>query len=144
MTTDAHAEFLQDPELHAAHLESCEECRALVQTLDARVPEGAVTLDRLPLAAWEGAAYKSWPFIAIASAIVAGAAIVLCHMAGVSPLKVMALDASINSWRAILSVLTGALQRAPLGVQILFGLAFVAVNSILFVLLRRPPRGIDA
>ena len=144
MTTDPHAEFLQDPEAHAAHLETCSECRLLVQALETPVAGQAIQMEKLPLAAWEGATYRSWPFVAAASAAVAVMAIVLCHMAGLSPLRVMALDASINSWRAVLSLLTGALQRAPIGVQILFGVAFVAVNSILFVLLRRPPRGIDA
>jgi hypothetical protein len=144
MTTDPHAEFLQDPEAHAAHLATCSECRALVQALDAPVSGQSIRMEKLPLAAWEGATYRSWPFVAAASAVVAVMAIVLCHMADVSPLHLMALDASINTWRAVFSSLTGVLQRAPIGVQILFGIAFVFVNTILFVLLRRPTRGIDA
>ena len=145
MTTDPHAEFLQDPEAHASHLESCAECRAIVETLNANAPSaGAVKLDQLPLAAWEGASYKSWPFVAAASAIVAAAAIILCHAAGVSPLHAVEADASITQWRTLLNVLTGALGRASLTGQILFGGAFVVVNTLLYLLLRRPPRGINA
>lgn len=144
MTTDPHAEFLQDPEAQAGHLETCAECRALVQSLEARVSAGSLKIDKLPMAAWEGAAYRSWPFVAAVSAILATIAIVLCHMAGVSPLHVLTSDASVAQWRTLLALLTGALKRAPIAIQILFGVAFVAVNTILFLLLRRPPRGIDA
>src|SRR4029079_5118512 len=100
MTTDPHAEFLQDPEAQAGHLETCAECRALVQSLEARVSAGSLKIDKWPMAACEGAAYRSWPFVAAVSAILAIIAIVLCHMAGVSPLHVVTSDASIAQWRA--------------------------------------------
>lgn len=143
MTSDPHAAFLEDPEGNAPHLAECESCRAIVQTLDAPV-EGAVKMDTLPLASWEGAAYRSWAFVAAASAIVATVAIVLCHLAGVSPLHIVTSDASLNQWRMVLTILTSQLKRAPLAWQIVFGLAFVAVNTVLFLLLRRPTRGINA
>lgn len=143
MTIDPHAAFLEDPEGNASHLAACESCRAIAQTLDAPV-DSSVKLDTLPLASWEGAAHRSWAFVAVASAIVAGVSIVLCHMAGVSPLHVVSSDASLNQWRMVLGVLTGQLKRAPVAWQIVFGMAFVAVNTVLFLLLRRPPRGINA
>ena len=145
MTTDPHTEFLQDPEGHASHFESCAQCRAILETLNADAPTaGAVKIDKLPLASWEGAGYKSWPFVAVASAIVAVAAIILCHFAGVSPLHAVESDASIAQWRTLLNILTSTLSRASLGWQIVFGGAFVVVNTVLYLLLRRPPRGIDA
>lgn len=142
--TDPHAEFLQDPEAHASHLETCAECRAFVSTLDTTVAAEPVEIKELPLAAWEGAAYRSWGFVAAVSVLVAAVAIALCHAAGLSPLHAVASDASIVQWRGLLNLLTGALRRTTLGWQIVFGVAFVAVNTLLFVLLRRSPRGIDA
>lgn len=142
--TDAHAEFLQDPEAHAAHLDTCVECRALIARLDEPVSHESVRLGELPLAGWEGASYRSWGFVAACSAILFVAAVVLCNLAGVSPLHVLSMDASFAQWRTLLTVLTGTVRRATLGWQIVFGIAFVAVNTILFVLLRKPPRGLDA
>lgn len=142
--TDSHAEFLQDPEAHASHLGECAECRALVQRLNAEVSSAGIDLEALPLAQWEGAAYRSWIFVAFVSGIVAAVAITLCHIAGITPLHAVASDASIVQWRTLLAILTGTLQRATLGWQIVFGMAFVAVNTLLFFLLRRPTRGIDA
>lgn len=142
--TDRHAEFLRDPEAHASHLDECAECRALVQRLNAEVSSEGIDLEALPLAQWEGAAYRSWGFVASVSVIVAVAAITLCHVAGITPLHAVAWDASIVQWRTLLAILTGTLQRATLGWQIVFGIAFVAVNTLLFFLLRRPTRGIDA
>ena len=142
--TDAHAEFLQDPEGHASHLDECADCRAIVAGLDAPLSHEPIRIDRLPVAAWEGAAYRSWGFVAACSAVLAVTAIVMCRVAGVSPLHAVSADASISQWRTLLTVMTGALRHATLGWQILFGCAFVAVNTILFLLLRRPTRGIDA
>lgn len=141
---DAHADFLQDPEAHASHVDECAACRAIVERLDASVAADGIRLDRLPLAAWEGAAYRSWGFVAAVSVIIAAVAIALCHVAGITPLRAVESDASIGQWRTLLSVLTGVLQRATLAWQIVFAALFVAVNTLLFVLLRRPPRGIDA
>ena len=142
--TDPHAAFLQDPEGNAAHLERCDACRALVQTLESPLSAAPVEVGKLPLAAWEGAAYRSWGFVAVTSAIVAAMAIVLCHMAGVSPLHAVAADTGFSEWRALLGALNASLSSASLGWQILFGCAFVVVNTVLVLLLRRPPRGIDA
>jgi hypothetical protein len=142
--SDAHTEFLQDPEAHASHVDDCAECRAIVERLDAPLSHEPIHIDRLPLAAWEGASYRSWGFVAACSAVLAAIALVLCHIAGVSPVRAIFADASINQWRLFLALSTGALRRATLGWQIFFGCAFVAVNTLLFVLLRRPTRGIDA
>lgn len=142
--SDAHTEFLQDPEAHASHLAGCAECRALLAQLDAAIAAEPLSGDRMPLAPWEGAAYKSWGFVAAVSIVVAAIAIALCHAAGLSPIHAVAEDVSIMQWRSAIGLLTGALQRTSLGWQIVFGAAFVVVNTLLVLLLRRPPRGIDA
>lgn len=142
--TDAHAAFLEDPEAHASHLQECAECRALVERLNAAIVSQAIRVDAIPLAPWEGAAYKSWGFIAAVSIVLAVAAIALCHAAGITPIAAVTEDATITQWRSVLGLLTGALRRTSLPWQIAFGLAFVVVNTLLVLLLRRPPRGIDA
>jgi hypothetical protein len=142
--TDAHAQFLENPEAHAAHLEECAECRAVIAGLDATVKDGSVTMSELPLANWEGASHRSWGFIAVTAAVVLALAASLCAIAGVSPWRVLRASASITEWRAILATFSTGLRHAPLGWQIVFGIAVIGVNSLLFLLLRRPPRGINA
>jgi hypothetical protein len=39
---------------------------------------------------------------------------------------------------------TDWLRAAPAAMQLAFGVAFIVVNALLVVLLRRAPRGIDA
>lgn len=140
----AHADFLQDPEAYPSHADQCAACRAIVERLDASVAADGIRLDRLPLAGWEGSAYRSWGFVAAVSVIIAAIAIALCHVAGITPFRAVESDVSISQWRTLLSLLTGTLKHATLALQIVFGALFVAVNTLLFVLLRRPPRGIDA
>lgn len=142
--TDAHTEFLQDPETNAAHLEQCAECRALIARLNAVISHEPIRVTDLPLAGWEGASYRSWGFVAASAMALLLATILLCHAAGVSPFKALSMDASLARWRGLLFELSSALRRAALGWQILFGCAVVAVNALLVLLLRRPPRGIDA
>ncbi len=142
--TDVHVQFMEDPEANASHLEQCAECRAMFAQLDAPVPHQPVAMSDLPLAAWEGASYRSWGFIAVTSLLLLGLAVTLTAIAGVSPLRILTLSTSINDWRILLAAFSNGLRHAALGWQIVFGVAFIAVNSLLFVLLRRPPRGIDA
>lgn len=142
--TDVHAQFLENPEANAAHLDECAECRAVFSQLDVPVSHEPVTLNELPLAAWEGASYRSWGFVAVCAGLLFGLAMTLSAIAGVSPLRVLTMSTSINDWRMLLAAFSTGLRHAALGWQIVFGVAFIAVNSLLFVLLRRPPRGIDA
>jgi hypothetical protein len=46
--------------------------------------------------------------------------------------------------RGLVNSTTTSLRGASFGWQIAFGAAFLIVNALLFVLLRRSPRGIDA
>src|SRR5881394_1202494 len=116
---DAHAEFLENPEAHAAHLQICAECRAIFAQLDAPVAHQPVDVEQLPLAAWEGASHRSWTFVVISTLGMFAIAVALSAAAGVSPWGAVRTGASIGQWRARITDLSGALRAAALGWQIL-------------------------
>jgi hypothetical protein len=139
--------YLEDPEANAAHLETCAECRAVAAALAAKaeVEAAPIDVDALPLAPWEGSSQRSWPFVLGGTAIVIAIALALCDAAGMSPLHVA--EGSLASMETIRNLLNGAassLRAASIGAQVAFGVAFLVVNALLIVLLRRAPRGIDA
>ena len=144
--------YLEDPEAHAAHLAGCESCRAMFEQLDA--PLGAqgippVRIDSLPLAPWEGATHKSWPLVVGAILGVLAIAAGLFAMAGLSPVTALtdSIRANIPSAEILGSIMRlapGAIQNAPAGLQIAIVISFVVINAVLFLLLRRAPKGIDA
>ncbi|PYQ30649.1 MAG: hypothetical protein DMF56_07515 [Acidobacteria bacterium] len=141
MTCD---EYLQDPEEHAAHVASCETCRALIEELDdiVDVRHRAISLDALPLAPWEGASHRTWPLVAAGLAAVLILAIALFFASGVSSLNgiASAVMSAIPPVQPVVRVLQ--LTSHAIGVPVI-ALLFVAINSILFLLLRRSPKGID-
>lgn len=133
-------EYLQDPETNAEHLRTCEACRSLEDDLGApvEIEHRPLNLDALPMAAWEGASHRTWPLVAAGLVASLTLAIVLSAAAGVSPVRAVA--SSLPSLDALLTFLrlTGRSMGAPL-----VGILFLAINTILFLLLRRPPRGVD-
>jgi hypothetical protein len=137
MTCD---EYLQDPDEHAAHLQSCEICRSIEEELGAGVTVEArpINVDALPLAAWEGASHRTWPLVAAGLVAMVTLAIVLSAAAGVSPIT--AVTTSLPSVQALLTFLqlTGRAIGGPL-----VAVLFVVINTILFFLLRRAPKGVD-
>ncbi|MEA2339596.1 MAG: hypothetical protein QOE82_3603, partial [Thermoanaerobaculia bacterium] len=69
----------------------------------------------------------------------------LLDAAGMSPVHVVEGSvASMDSIRSLLNRAASSLRTASLGAQVAFGAAFVLVNGLLVVLLRRAPRGMDA
>jgi hypothetical protein len=143
-------DYLQDPEANAAHLESCAECRAISEELDHAIPvtPRAISVDALPMATWEGASHRTWPLVAAGAVSVAILAVVLFLAAGISPLRgiaravtsaVPSLDLMVN----LSQLAGGALHKAPMAWHIAIAVSFVAINTILFLLLRRAPKGID-
>jgi hypothetical protein len=148
MKTDDCQAYLEDPEAHPGHLATCEECRALFGSSDEPIGMRAVTLDTLPLAAWEGASHRAWPLVAAAAAAVLVMACALFAVAGVSPLggirsSVLSLVPPADVLRLVPQLVGNAAQHAPSGWQILVAISFVVVNTILYLLLRRAPKGID-
>ena len=144
--------YLEDPEAHAAHLAGCERCRVMFEQLDA--PIGAqgiprVRMDSLPLAPWEGATHKSWPLVIGAILGVLAIAAGLFAMAGLSPIAALmdSIRANVPSMAVLGSIVRlapGAIQNAPAGLQIAIVVSFILINAVLFLLLRRAPKGIDA
>jgi len=144
MKTDACERYLNDPEANASHLAECAECAALF----GNVATKPIRVDALPLAPWEGAAHRSWPLV------IGGALAVLCiaaamfTIAGVAPLNgiVHALASTIPSFttlQLLLRYVGDGVQHAPAPLQIAVAISFLVVNTLLVVLLRRAPRGID-
>ncbi|HSP13858.1 MAG TPA: hypothetical protein VLV78_03790 [Thermoanaerobaculia bacterium] len=140
MNSESCQPYLQDPEANAAHLAGCEKCRALAETLSARVDEASGLRPRasveLPLASWEGASYRSWRLVVAGAVLVGALAVVLFVVTGTSPLTVAA---NLPSAGVIVSTLRHVGAAAPGLVAILF----ILVNAIFIALLRRAPRGID-
>jgi len=137
-------EYLQDPEANAAHLESCDDCSALAFELgdEVEVQHRPIAVDALPLAPWEGASHRTWPLVAAGLAATLILAFVLFFASGVSSLSGIAnaVLSAIPPIRPVVRVLqlTGHAVGAPL-----IAVLFLVINSILFLLLRRAPRGID-
>ena len=130
--------YLEDPEANAAHLDECESCRTLADTLAADTssvldPRSSV---ELPLAAWEGASYRAWLLVVGALVVVGLIALLLFVVTGTSPAS---LAANVPSVGVIVTTLQHFGAAAPGVIAVLF----VLVNALFIALLRRAPRGID-
>jgi hypothetical protein len=144
---DGCQRYLEDPEANAAHLQTCAKCRAEAVGLaeKAGAETAPIDLDALPLAPWEGSSHRSWGFVLGGAVIVIAIALALCDVSGMSPLHVAESSlASMEAFRSGLTSFASWLRAAPLVMQVVFGAAFLIVNALLIVLLRRAPRGIDA
>lgn len=137
-------EYLEDPEAHAAHLETCADCRAIDEALaeDLALPleieARPLRVDALPLASWEGASHRTWPLVGAGFVSALTLAIVLSAYAGISPMTVV--TSSMPSLDALLTFLD--LTRRAIGGP-LVAVLFVVINTILYFLLRRAPKGVD-
>ena len=132
-------EYLNDPEANASHLETCEVCQVLESSdLGIDVPARPMKLDALPLAPWEGASHRTWPLVGAGLVATVTLLIVLSAAAGVSPVD--AVQSSLPSVQALLTFLqlTGRAIGGPV-----VAILFVVINTLLFLLLRRAPKGVD-
>ncbi|MFL6246399.1 MAG: hypothetical protein ACJ74H_10275 [Thermoanaerobaculia bacterium] len=144
-------DYFEDPEKNAAHLEMCTMCRALdenVGTLDIQPRPLPLSLDALPLATWEGAAHRTWPLVAAGAMSVLVLAIALFLAAGTPPLRgiARAVTSGVTSFEAatkFFQLFGSGLHSAPALVHVTIAILFVFINTLLFLLLRRAPRGID-
>lgn len=136
MKTPDCERYIEDPEANAAHLDTCEECRALFgASADVRVPK--IDVNALPLAAWEGSQHRSWPLVAAAAVAIFALAAALFAASGASPADT--LEANIPTLSRLQSLVL-LMRQAPVMVV---GVLFVVVNTLLIALLRRAPKGID-
>ena len=141
MTPDCQR-YIEDPEANASHLTTCAACAALFAAPP--VDAAPLTLGRLPLAPWEGASHRPWALIlGIALAVLAVAA-ALFSLVGLGPLRAaVARVPSLDFLMTVARLAGGAAQNAPTGWQVGAVVGFVVVNTLLFALLRRAPRGLD-
>ncbi|HEX2121354.1 MAG TPA: hypothetical protein VHL59_06910 [Thermoanaerobaculia bacterium] len=143
-------DYLQDPEANAAHLESCAACRAMALELDdaVEIEPRPLNVDALPLAPWEGASHRTWPLVAAGVVAVLILAAVLFLAAGISPLRgiaraVVSAVPSLDLMLNLSQLAGGALHNAPVMWHVAIGVSFLVINTLLFLLLRRAPKGID-
>jgi hypothetical protein len=149
MTTNCD-QYLEDPEAHAAHLETCAACQAMFGELDAgiEVAPRPLQLDALPMANWEGASHRTWPLVISGAVSVLVLAAVLFLASGISPLKgiARAISSTFPSIELLMNVTRisgGALHNAPVAWHIAIAVSFVLINTLLLFLLRRSPKGLD-
>jgi hypothetical protein len=144
MTCD---DYLLEPEEHAAHLATCVTCRELEEAMRGDADEidapHAMNVDALPLAPWEGASHRTWPLVIAGLVGVLGLAVALTFAAGISSLRGIAtmVYSTVPPVEGLVKLFqhTGQALGAPM-----VGLLFVIVNTVLILLLRRAPKGIDA
>ena len=142
-------DYFEDPEKNAAHLETCSLCRALdenVGTLD--IKSRPLSVDALPMATWEGATHRTWPLVAVGAVSVLVLTIALFLASGTPPLRGIAhaVTSGMTSFEAVtqlFQMVGSGLHSAPMLVHVTIAVLFVFINTLLFVLLRRAPRGID-
>jgi predicted anti-sigma-YlaC factor YlaD len=142
---EACQRYLEEPEANAEHLRDCAECRHVFDALGLEVEAQPLAVGELPLAPWEGASHRPWQLIAASAISILALSIVFFVYAGTSPLSVLSSEMTrLQAMREILRLTSSAVRTAPLVWQVTIGILFVVVNTILVVLLRRAPRGIDA
>lgn len=146
---EACERYLKDPEANAAHREACAACRDLFGALEAPVEGKAVVVDDLPLAPWEGASHRAWPLVVGGAAIVLALAALLFVIAGVSPLRgfgraVLTSLPPLDIVTSVARAAGSAVKQVPASWQIATVIAFLVINTIFALLLRRAPKGVDA
>jgi hypothetical protein len=141
---EACRRYAEDPEANAAHLSDCLACRQIYALLDSPLDSQPVRVEALPLAGWEGAGYRAWPLVLGGALALLAVAFALCAAARISPLQAVLSGMSTSQWRSLIFVAADGLRAASPVLQVLYGVGFVVVNTILILLLRRAPRGIDA
>lgn len=148
MKSESCERYLADPEANAAHLAECAECAALFGSQQVPFEYKPLNAEAMPLAPWEGASHRPWALVIGGGLALLAIAAGLFAAAGVAPAA--GITAALRSGlppleiaRILLSHLGMAAQHAPAGWQIVVGILFVVVNTLLVILLRRTPKGID-
>lgn len=145
MTQDCER-YLEDPEANEAHLATCGSCSAMVRELDAAIATRPVLSRKLPVAAWEGASHRPWGLVAGVVLALLAITFGLFTLAGGSPvdaLRQIGGSLPFAMFGPLMKMISGGVRNAPAGWQFGIGIAFLVVNVVLFMLLRRAPRGVD-
>jgi hypothetical protein len=150
MTPAGCDDYLNDPEAHPGHLETCEACRKAAAGLEAAsvAARREVVPPSLPLAPWEGARERSWSTAIGVALFVALLGAIAFVVMGVSPLE--GFFAAVTSGlpgsgsEKLVGAIPNFLAGASGGTHLLIFAAFVVVNVIFVALLRRRTRGYDA
>lgn len=146
MTRDTCDRYLEEPEANEAHLAECESCAAMVRELDAAIATKPVMSRDLPVAPWEGASHRPWTLIIGAVLALLAGALALFTISGGSPVDALRQSGSalpVAMFAPVMKMVSGGVRNAPVGWQFGIGIAFLVVNAVLFLLLRRAPRGVD-
>lgn len=160
MRTPDCERWMNEPDSLEAHPRSCASCAAVEAELEGvdRVieqttaqPAGSLApllTERLPVAPWEGSHSRSWSLAIIALLAIAGAGALLFALVGISPLEglVGSMRGLAAQQRALFGVgesMGSFLRSAPAGFHVLIAAAVILVNLVLFLMLRRGPRGYD-
>lgn len=148
MKSESCERYLADPEGNAAHLDECAECAALFGSQELPFEHKPIVVEALPLAPWEGASHRSWALVIGGALALLAIAAALFASAGVAPLSGIATAVGsgvppLEVAKLLLQQVGAAAQHAPAAWQIAVAVLFVAVNTLLWVLLRRAPKGID-
>jgi hypothetical protein len=148
MKSQSCERYLSDPEANATHLDECAECAALFASPELPFDYEPVAVEAMPLAPWEGASHRPWALVIGGALALLTIASGLFASAGVAPLSGIA--AALRSGvpplgvvKLLLQQVGTAAQQAPAAWQIAVAVLFVAVNTLLWFLLRRAPKGID-
>lgn len=146
MMDSACRQYFEDPDTHGTHLDHCAACAALFRPPAPAPPSPpALALDTLPLAPWEEAAYRPWPLAAGIVLAILTAAFALSSLAGLNPIELLrSAGATTSELRLFIASSAKSLGNAPMLAQIGFAALFIVVNAALVLMLRRPPRGVDA
>jgi hypothetical protein len=135
MKTPDCERYFEDPEANAAHLETCEECRALFGA-EPGVRAPKIDVNALPLASWEGAQHRAWPVVIVAAVALLAIAAGLFGASGASPADTLAANVpTLGRLQSLVSFM----RQAPI---MIVGVLFVVVNTLLIALLRRAPKGL--
>lgn len=142
--------FLEEPEANRAHADQCHVCRVLFEELSRTASLERKSLidevDELPVAPWEGARYRPWSVLAAVTLTLAVATLIAFATSGsslIAYIRSLFAPARIDVVNVGFSF-SELISRAPAGFHVAVIVGFVAVNALLFFLLRRPTRGYDA